>query len=271
MSRACRIVAHPSAVIVAFATLLLITAPAMAQDGDVQRTNVFQMFFWSDNYLGLGVTWLLIVMSVVVVALTLQHVLVNKEKVIIPPDSVAAVEDHLENKRFRDALNVAAEDDSIFGQVMYASLSEAANGYGAMERAVEETADLLGAKRIRSIELLSVFGQVGPMIGLFGTVYGMIVAFDQIVQVGGTPQPDDLAGGIRTALVTTFWGLIVGIPAIAAAALIRNKIDALVVETMIQAELLISRFSPAARKQAKSRSSSSSKSRGEGGGSSPSI
>ncbi|MEX2673595.1 MAG: MotA/TolQ/ExbB proton channel family protein [Phycisphaeraceae bacterium] len=257
--------------------LALFASPVRAQAQEEQEaTNVFEMFFWSSSVVGITVTWVLILMSVVVVALILQHLMLNKATVIIPPESVLEQEELLSDKQFREAINAAGEDDSVFGQVMHASLSEAANGYGAMERAIEETSDLLGAKRIRSIELLAVFGQVGPMIGLFGTVYGMIEAFDTIVRVGGTPDPAQLAGGIRTALVTTFWGLIVGIPAIAAAALIRNKIDALVVETMIQAELLISQFSPAARKQrpvaaavaGKPSSSSSSKSSSKSGRSS---
>jgi biopolymer transport protein ExbB len=144
----------------------------------------------------------------------------------------------------------AADDASLFGQIMNATLAEAANGFGAMERAIEEEADLLGSKRLRSVELLAVLGAVGPMIGLFGTVYGMIVAFQQIVEMGGSPDPSDLAGGISTALITTFWGLIIGIPAVAAASMIRNKIDGLIVEAMIQAELLIGPLSPTGRKTA---------------------
>jgi biopolymer transport protein ExbB len=120
-----------------------------------------------------------------------------------------------------------------------------------MERAIEETTDLLGSKRIRSVEILNVLGAVGPMVGLFGTIYGMIVAFQVIVDKGGQPDPAELAGGISTALVTTFWGLIVGIPAVAAGALIRNKIDGMMVEVMIRAEMLISQFQPGAKKAAK--------------------
>jgi biopolymer transport protein ExbB len=117
-----------------------------------------------------------------------------------------------------------------------------------MERAVEETADLVATRRVRSLEYLNVMGAVGPMIGLFGTVYGMIVAFQTIVDRGGNPSPEDLAAGISTALVTTFWGLVVGIPAVAAAALIRNRIDVLMTEAIVETEALISRFRTAGKK-----------------------
>jgi biopolymer transport protein ExbB len=64
------------------------------------------------------------------------------------------------------------------------------------------------------------------MIGLFGTVYGMIVAFQTIAASGGAADPAMLAGGIGTALVTTFWGLVIAIPALAAYATLRNGVDA---------------------------------------------
>ncbi|MBS3821854.1 MAG: MotA/TolQ/ExbB proton channel family protein, partial [Phycisphaerae bacterium] len=122
-------------------------------------------------------------------------------------------------------------------------------------------ADLASTRKLRGLELLNVFGAVGPMVGLFGTVYGMIVAFWTIVDAGGQPDPAQLAAGISTALVTTFWGLVVGIPAVAAGALIRTKIEALVTEAMVEAEALIGRFRPGG-----SRKSSGS---GSSGGSQP--
>jgi len=228
--------------------------------GGSQSTSAFQMFFLSENVLGLIVTWLLIIMSVCVMALVIKFAMENRLINVMPPESVAAMEELLAERRFREAIERAAADDSVFGQVLHASLSEAANGYASMQRAVEDTADVIGAKRVRSIEILNVLGAVGPMIGLFGTVYGMIVAFQTIVEVGGQPDPAELAGGISTALVTTFWGLIVGIPAVAAAALVRNKIEDLMIEVVIQVEAMISQFQPGAKKKQQ---------QGTGGGSAP--
>ncbi|QNN22777.1 MotA/TolQ/ExbB proton channel family protein [Planctomycetales bacterium ZRK34] len=229
---------------------LMMTAatPAFAQ---AQQSSVFKMFFWSDNLTGVIITWALILMSVCVMALVIKHVMDNRMSNIMPEDTVLMYEEMLQEKRFREAIEQAADDPSTFGQIVHASLSEAANGYGAMERAIEETTDLLGSKRVRAVEVLNVLGAVGPMVGLFGTIYGMIVAFQVIVDKGGQPDPAELAGGISTALVTTFWGLIVGIPAVAAGALVRNKIDGIMVEVMIRAEMLISQFQPGAKKGAK--------------------
>ena len=76
----------------------------------------------------------------------------------------------------------------------------------------------------------------------FGTVYGMIIAFGAIVAAGGSADPVALAGGIGTALTTTFWGLVVAIPALAGYAILRNRIDALTIEATIEAEHVLRLF-----------------------------
>ncbi len=112
--------------------------------------------------------------------------------------------------------------------------------------AAATSADEAVVRRLRRIEVLNVFGQVAPMVGLFGTVYGMIVAFFTIARMGGTADPVALAGGIGTALVTTFWGLLIGIPALAAFAMVRNRIDAAGAEAAREAERTVARLRTAA-------------------------
>ena len=127
---------------------------------------------------------------------------------------------------------------------MSGGLRQAPHGYEAMLRGLEQVAAEETTIRFRRIELLNVLGQVSPMIGLFGTVYGMILAFSAIVASGGAADPVMLAGGIGTALTTTFWGLVVAIPALAGYALIRNRIDELTIEATLQAEELVAPFRP---------------------------
>lgn len=237
------------------------TAPKVqAQTG---QTGAGMWFYTKGSLFGSAQIWLLIGMSVATVAMIINSVLANRRLTIVPVDTVGELEGLLTEKKFREAIDAAGADPSIFGQMMHAALSEASNGYGAMERALEETGDLESTKRVRAMEWLNVMGAIGPMIGLFGTVYGMIVAFEQIVAAAGKPSPTDLAAGISTALVTTFWGLIVGIPAVAAVALIRNKIDGLTTEAMIEAETLLGRFKPGAAKKTGSSSSSGDAATGE--------
>ena len=230
------------------APVVLLALPASAQE---ESRSFFEMFFWSEDPVGLLFIWLLVLLSLVSVSLTIRFALQFRRDSILPEESRAEVERLISEKKYRDAIEYADADPSFLGTITAAALNEAPNGYGAMERAVEEAGDAETTRMLRPIELLNVLGNIAPMMGLFGTVYGMIVAFQALVSAGGQPNPKDLAAGISTALVTTLWGLVVAIPALAGYALIRNKVDALTSEAMLVAEDLISGFKPSGKKKDK--------------------
>ncbi len=115
-----------------------------------------------------------------------------------------------------------------------------------MERALEESLEDRSARLLRNIEYLNVIGNVSPMIGLFGTVYGMIRLFASIRAAGAIPEPAVIADDISIALVTTFWGLAVAIPALSAFAIFRNRIDVLTAECALTCEKVLAVFKPGA-------------------------
>lgn len=217
--------------------------PALAQR-EAQTTSVARMFLLPDDALGVLITWLLVLLSALSIGYTLSLVLRYRRKAVLPDETRQKVTDLLSARRFREAIEFAAGDASYLGRVISAALNEGTHGYGAMERAIEEAGDSQTTRALRPVEYLNVLGNIAPMIGLFGTVYGMIRAFDQLQASGGKPDPAQLAGGISTAMITTFWGLVVAIPALASYALIRNKIDALTSEGMLIAEEVIAQFKP---------------------------
>ncbi|MEM8739485.1 MAG: MotA/TolQ/ExbB proton channel family protein [Planctomycetota bacterium] len=210
----------------------------------------FSAFFWSSDLLGLAIIWVLIVCSFVSLGLTLVFVMRYRRESLIPEQTQGRLEELLAAKQYREAIALANRDPSYLGRITSAALNEAGNGYGAMERALEEAGDAEATRILRPIEVLNVMGNIAPMVGLFGTVYGMIVAFQRLVDAGGSPDPVDLAAGISTALVTTFWGLVVAIPALAAYAVVRNKIDAVTAEGLVTAERIIKPFSPRKKRAA---------------------
>lgn len=91
----------------------------------------------------------------------------------------------------------------------------------------------------RKIDRANIIGGAAPMVGLFGTVFGMIKAFNGIIIAGGQPEPAQLAEGISVALVTTFWGLLVAIPAVVMAGIFRNKLERITSEAISESHLLI--------------------------------
>jgi len=226
---------------------LAFASPALAQEG--KTMSYFEMFFWTDDIVGLLQIWGIILMSAVQVGLSIHFFMKYRRVTLIPETTYTQLEIMLEEKRYRDAIDFAANDPSYLARLVDGALNEASNGYGAMERAMEEAADASSTKLMRPLEWLAVLGNVAPMCGLFGTVYGMIVAFYQLVQSGGKPDPAKLALGISTALVTTFWGLVVAIPALTVYAWIKMKADALFAEGMMMAEELISPFKPGGKKK----------------------
>ena len=91
---------------------------------------------------------------------------------------------------------------------------------------------------LRRVEWCSIIANVAPMVGLFGTVFGMIKAFNLLGIAAGQPRPDQLAAAISIALITTFWGLLIAIPALVIHGLFRTRLEAIVDEASLELESL---------------------------------
>jgi biopolymer transport protein ExbB len=109
-------------------------------------------------------------------------------------------------------------------------LAELDGGWSAVEKALEDATAEQSARLFRKIEYLSVIGNIAPMVGLLGTVTGMIFAFQRVASTQGSAGAAELAEGIYQALVTTVGGLLVAIPCLGAFAIFRNRVDQLVAE-----------------------------------------
>ena len=144
----------------------------------------------------------------------------------------------------RDAAAIARVHVETW-QAAYAGLSQLPAGREAARAVIDETVEELAMRLLRKIEYLNVIGNVSPMIGLFGTVVGMIQAFARIYSAaGGMPEADKLAGDIAIALVTTFWGLLIAIPALASFALFRNRIETYAAEVVKLCDGLLATSAP---------------------------
>lgn len=102
---------------------------------------------------------------------------------------------------------------------------------------------------LRKVDMCGIIGNVAPMVGLFGTVYGMIKAFNILGISAGQPRHDQLATAISVALVTTFWGLIIAIPALTMQGIFRTRIESLLSQAAIEVEALLRRIAPLAKSE----------------------
>ncbi len=192
------------------------------------------------------ITWfVLIPLSIATIALIVEHCFSIRRRTMIPDGLLDRLRNDLEAKRYVDALKASAGDSSTLGLAINRGLVQAGNGYTAMQAAMIDSLELSAGRMMRKIEYLNVIGNVSPMIGLFGTVYGMIGLFASIFEAGGIPEPARIAEHMSIALVTTFWGLLVAIPALSVFSFFRNRIDELTTACAVAGESLLGVFDPA--------------------------
>ncbi|MBC8040435.1 MAG: MotA/TolQ/ExbB proton channel family protein [Opitutaceae bacterium] len=142
-----------------------------------------------------------------------------------PPALIVRVKDFLSRGQYQAATAAARADDSPLGRVMFAALGKVGRGQAAAEDAIFAQMERERAHFSSRISYLSVIGVVTPMIGLTGTVFGMIKAFDTL-GASGVGDPSKLSAAIGTVLVATAGGLVVAIPAFTSYYILRNRISA---------------------------------------------
>lgn len=181
------------------------------------------------------------VMSVVLIALIFEHLLTIRRGTLMPSGLAEQVHGLIAQKQFKQAEELCRQNPSLLGEILQSGLSEAGLDYEDMEKAMEDSAVEQSSRLLRKIEYLSVIGSIAPMLGLLGTVWGMILAFLEF-ESKANPQVSELAPGIYKALVTTLMGLGVAVPAVAAFAVFRNRVDGLVAEASLLAEHVFADF-----------------------------
>jgi len=186
--------------------------------------------FWGILMAGGPVGVIIMLLSVGAVALVVEHLMTIREPVLIPPNLGEEVRELLGKGQVGAARKRCRKEPSFLAFVMEAGLSEVDGGWPAVEKAAEDAAADQSARLFRKIEYLSVIGNIAPMLGLLGTVIGMIFAFREVSDAQGAARAADLAKGIYLALVTTVEGLIVAIPSLGAFAVFRNRVDQFVAE-----------------------------------------
>jgi biopolymer transport protein ExbB len=178
---------------------------------------------------------IIILLSVVSLSALIYHAIVIRKERIMPEAVAGRLEAMIKEKEIDEAIEFCRESKpgSLLTDVVLAGLLRYKNsefGFAEYRAAIEEEGEEQTARLYRSTEILSVIGAIAPMLGLLGTVEGMIEAFNTIAATGGMAKPSDLADAISKALVTTLEGLIVAIPTLVALSMFRTRIDNLVAE-----------------------------------------
>ncbi|MEX0586026.1 MAG: MotA/TolQ/ExbB proton channel family protein [Pirellulales bacterium] len=202
----------------------------------VEAPHTFWQIVFSGGPVGITIMILLILVSVAAVALMVEHAISIRAAVLLPAGLSEKVRRSLLAGQVDPARDECRKQPSFLAYVLEAGLSEVDGGWAAIEKAVEDALAEHAARLFRKVEYLAVISNVGPMLGLLGTVTGLIMAFMQVAATEGAARPAELAEGIYSALVTTVAGLMIAIPSVGALAVFRNRIDELVAEAAYAAQ-----------------------------------
>src|SRR5207249_4301003 len=152
-----------------------------------------------------------------------------------------AFEAHLNEKRYQEAYELAKNDDSFLGLMLAAGMAKLSAGYDQAMAAMQLVGEDEALKIEHRLSYIALIGSISPMVGLLGTVDGMVASFIVIATSPTAPKPSQLADGISTALVTTLVGLVLAIPAILSFNLLKNRFARLTFEVGTITEGLMSR------------------------------
>lgn len=225
-------------------------------DGVQSSGTFFRQFFVS----GGPIVWfILLPMSIITVYLAIDLLVTVRRSRLLPPGLVGDIVTHAARHGTPSLYaRLSGQSDLISGSVLRALDQGRQLGGSAatIRQCAAEALQERGLRLMRKAQWCQIIGSVAPMVGLFGTVFGMIRAFNLLGQGSEGPRYELLADAISIALVTTFWGLLVGIPALFFYGMFQTRIEAFVSEAAMETDALLGRLfeQNAAAKKAAQRS-----------------
>lgn len=228
---------HPKNRILSTATVtvttLMVSAPVLlAQEADApKKMNALEKWVLAGGWPMFLIGFALIAL----IALSVFNFINLTKPKFCPDDLKAALHDHMANCRVRSAIELSASHPSYLGRMMAYSLPniDATRpedlGRDAVEDAIADFTINENRRAMMWISYIALVAQAAPMLGLFGTVYGMVQAFATL-GLTGSADPALLAKDISVALLTTFWGLLTAIPALVAYFFFKNRLNNLVAD-----------------------------------------
>jgi biopolymer transport protein ExbB len=204
---------------------------AMARSGMMRtgRQAVRVERMWEIVRAGGPLMWPIILCSIGAAAIILERFWTLQDKRVIPPDLTKKVAQLVESNQINDKVIAALEQNSPLGRILAAGLANRHRPREIMMERLQDTGRHVIYELERFLNSLNMIAGVSPLLGLLGTVTGIIKAFDA-VQAGGMGDPRMLSGGIAEALITTAAGLCVAIPSLIGFRLLRGKVDRIVIQ-----------------------------------------
>jgi biopolymer transport protein ExbB len=170
----------------------------------------------------------IILCSIIAVAVFIERIWTLRRNRIIPLEFVSQIEEKVKAHRISEAVHLCENDNSSIARIFHAGLKAMGKGMWLVKEAIEDRGTREGMILEKYVGLLSTIAQMSTLLGLLGTVSGMIKTFKAISQAGENPAL--LAGGIAEALIATFSGLCVAVPTMAFHRILKDKASSLIYE-----------------------------------------
>jgi biopolymer transport protein ExbB len=209
---------------------------ASMKRGDGGGTSFFHQFVVA----GGPIVWFIQVpLSVITVYLIIEQAVTIRRSNLLPASAKAEILGSIRQYGIKQLPARTTFKTDLVSTALRKATQAGAATPAAMEEMAGQSLQEQGMAILRRVEWHNIIGNISPMLGLFGTVIGMIQTFSVMGAGTGQAQPAQLAHGISIAWVTTFWGLLVAIPALAAHGIFRNRVETLVSEAATQVESII--------------------------------
>ncbi len=224
--------------------LLAITVEnVFAEAGLGEQSRTFYRHFFVAG--GPIVWFVLLPMSVIAVYLAIDLLVNTRRKRLLPAGIASEIATHAVRYGLGALTMKLAGRTDLISRSILRSLEQGRQMGGSAQAVRQFAAEALqerGMQLMRKAQWCQIIGSVAPMVGLFGTVYGMIGAFNLLGQGTSGPRYEMLAEAISMALVTTFWGLLVAIPALFLYGFFQTRIEAFISEAAIETEAVLGRI-----------------------------
>ncbi len=227
-----------------------VDAPAVATTPDAAKAetkapeNLLQWAIRASGPIGFG----LLLLSIYFTALVIKLFLEFRVSEAVPAALVEKLETAIKDKKFQEAYDACRENDSFLARLVRTGVANLPNGRAEAKESMQTVQDEVVTHMEARISYLAIIGSLGPMIGLVGTIAGMIASFQEIATAAGAqPKPEKVAEGISTALFITLEGVSLAVPAIFFFAFFRNRIAVIAMESAKVADRTITALLAAAK------------------------
>ena len=234
--------------ILAIVAMVIFANLSMSKTPDPAQTSVLQnkTFFTQFVVAGGPIVWLVLLpMSLFCSYLAIDSCFSLSRKKLLPSSITSSISLMASKSGSSELISNFTNGQDLVSKAFGFATSQrkfTGSSPNAMQQTASQSLNDQAIELLRKIEWFSVLGNVAPMVGLFGTVFGMIKAFNLLGISAGQPRPDQLASAISVALITTFWGLLIAIPSLALYGIFKARIESIIAEAARQIDTLITHF-----------------------------